>query len=183
MGVDEKLLHAAFELVKAANKQIDEALPGKIAGIVKTHSLLAVGSAFVPIPGADLAAGIAAIWGMYYRINNELQMPFKDNVIKSVASGVGTNLAAYASMLAVGSALKFLPVVGTIPAIAIMSAAAYALTLASGYVYLKALTMLLGNQRADQISDADLKGAVDDVLGDKNEIKSFFNDAKKSYKK
>jgi hypothetical protein len=91
MGIDERLLHAAMELVKAANKQVDSMLPGKIAGIVKSHAALAVGSSFIPIPGADFAAGVAAIWGMYFRINGELQLPFRDNVIKSVASGVGTN--------------------------------------------------------------------------------------------
>lgn len=183
MGVDEKLLRAAIELVKVANKRIDNALPGKLAGIVKTHSMLAVGSAFVPIPGADLAAGIAAIWGMYYRINSELQLPFGENVIKSIASGVATNLTAYAGMLAFGSMLKFFPGIGTVAAIALMSAAAYALTMASGYIYLKALTVLLGERQINEISESDLRNAVDNVMNDKQNICTFVNEAKKSYKK
>ena len=183
MATDELLLEAAVKLVNAANKELDAALPGKIAGIVKTHAALAVGSSFIPIPGADVAAGAAAIWGMYFRINSELKMPFQDNVIKSVASGVGTNLAAFVGILAVGSALKFIPGLGTFAAIALVAAASYALTLASGYVYLKVLTMLLGQKSAESISESDWKRAVDDVMSDKQVIQSFVDEAKKSYKK
>lgn len=183
MAYEGRLLDAAVQLVKAANKQTDEALPPKIAGIVKTHAALAVASAFIPIPGVDLAAAAASIWGMYIRINNEINMPFEENLVKSIASGVGTNLAAYAGVTAVASMLKFIPALGTFPSIALMAATSYALTLASGYVYLKALTMLLKQNPAKRISKSDWDEAISHVMSDKHDIKSFMGEAKKSYTK
>jgi len=183
MGADDKLLRACVKLVQAANKQADALLPGKISGIVKTHATLGVASAFIPVPGVDIAAGIAVIWGMYFRINSELNMPFSENVIKSVATGVGTNLAAFATVLAVGSAFKFLPVIGTVTAIAIMSAASYALTLASGYVYITVLTELVRTKAPEDITESDFKIVVDEVMNDKLALKAFMADARKSYKK
>ena len=182
-GIDEKLLKAAVALVKAANKQLDVLMPAKLAEIVKVHAALGVGAAWIPIPGADMAAGVAAIWGMYYRINGELQLPFAENVVKSVASGVGTNLAAYLGVLGVASMLKFIPGLGTVAGAVAMSAAAYALTLASGYVYMKVLTLLLGQKNANDITQSDLKEAVAQVMSDKDDVKSFIHDAKKSARK
>lgn len=146
MGVDEKLLHAAVELVKVAHKELDKAMPARLARIVKMHAALAVGAALIPVPGVDMAAIAAAVWGMYYRINGELEMPFGENVVKSVATGVATNLAAGLGALAVGEALKFIPVIGTLAGSVMMFTAAYALTLASGLVYMNVLTLLLWPQ-------------------------------------
>ena len=83
MDIDKKLLEAAFELVKHLDKTADNNLPRAIADVVKLHSKLAVGSAWIPIPGADVAAGAATIWGMYVRINSKLGIPFGDNMMKS----------------------------------------------------------------------------------------------------
>src|SRR5690242_19200542 len=89
-----RLMGMAVKLVVAAHKEIDDAMPEKLAKIVKLHSALAVGAAWVPVPGVDIAACAANIWTMYYRINSELNMPFGENVVKSLASGVVTNVSA-----------------------------------------------------------------------------------------
>lgn len=120
---------------------------------MRTHAALGVASSFIPVPGPDIAAGIAVSWGMHFRINDELEMPFSENIIKSVASGVGTNLAAYVSVLAVGSLIKVIPGIGTAVAVVIMSAASYALILASGYVYIRVLTELVKSKSAEDITD------------------------------
>jgi len=178
---NQKILLAAYELVKALNKQADKLLPQEIADIVKTHSLLAVGSAWIPIPGADIAAAAASIWGMYIRINKKLGIPFKDNIVKSIASGVATNLASYAVGLAAASMLKFIPGLGTLASAIAMSAVIYACTLASGYVYLKALT-LLAQKGNGNISEANLSSAIHDVLKDQTTIKSLIKEARDQYK-
>ena len=79
---------------------------------------------------------------MYGRINNKLGLRVGDNILKTVSSGVATNLASYAAMSGVASALKFIPGIGTIGGALILSASLYAITLCSGYVYLQALTAL-----------------------------------------
>ena len=43
------------------DKGAEESLPKEIADVVKLHAKLAVGSAWIPVPGADVAAGAANI--------------------------------------------------------------------------------------------------------------------------
>ena len=182
MDIDKKLLEAAFELVKHLDKTADNNLPRAIADVVKLHSKLAVGSAWIPIPGADVAAGAATIWGMYVRINSKLGIPFGDNMMKSIGSGVATNLASYAAMSGIASAMKLIPGIGTIGGAVIMSATLYAITLASGWVYLNALSAL-AEKKGGSFTIDDISKAINDFLKDKSKIKNFINEAKKSYKK
>ncbi len=179
---DEKLLRLSLRLVKLLDKTADETLPKAIADVVKLHSKLAVGSAWIPIPGADVAAGAATIWGMYVRINNKLGLPFGENIIKTIGSGVATNLAGYIAGSAIASGLKFIPVIGSIGGAIVMSASLYGLTLASGYVYLKALCAM-AEMDGKNISEDHLKDAVDNVMKNKEEIKGIIKEAKSEYKK
>lgn len=183
MGWDEKLLEVAFKAVKAANNGVDSALPAKIAGIVKAHAAVAAGAAWIPVPGVDVAASAGAVWGMYYRINDELGLPFGKNIVKSVASAVGTNLAATVGLLTVGSFLKVIPGLGSVAGAVLMTAALYGVTMASGFVYLKVITALLEQKSAKDVTDSDFKAAVERVTSDRKELTSFIQDAKASYKK
>jgi uncharacterized protein (DUF697 family) len=178
------LLRAAKELTEALNRVADENLPKDLAGIVKLHAGIAVASAFIPIPGVDMAAAATNIWAMYVRINKELALPFGENIVKSLAAGVLTNLAgAAAGFLVVGSALKFIPGIGTLGGAALMAGTTYAITIASGIVYMKAITKLLNrNLAADNVHAADLKTAADEILRDKDSMKTILKDAKKDYK-
>jgi uncharacterized protein (DUF697 family) len=182
MDIDGKLLKSSVKLVKLMDKAADETLPRAIADVVKFHSKLAVGSAWIPVPGADVAAGAATIWGMYVRINNKLGIPFGENAMKSIGSGVATNLAGYAVMSGVASALKFIPGIGTIGGAVLMSATLYALTLASGWIYLNALSAL-AEKKGTAFSTSDISKAVNDMLKDKSTIKEFIAEAKKTYRK
>lgn len=182
MNVDEKLLKNAYKLVQLMDKTADKALPKQIVDVVKLHSKMAVGSSFIPVPGLDMAAGAASIWGMYVRINGKIDLPFKENVIKSIGSGVATNLAGYMAASGVASALKFIPGLGTIGGAVLMAATMYAVTLASGYVYLQALCLLAEKKGANFSAD-DLSNAVKDVLKEKATIKEFIDSAKETYKK
>lgn len=175
------LAHAAYELVEALDKMADESLPQEIADVVKLHAKLAVGSAWIPVPGADVAAGAANIWSMYLRINNKIGMKLGESIIKTIASAVATNLASYAAVLTIGSAMKFIPGLGSIGGAVVMSGALYAVTLASGYVYLKALTALINKNGV--IDGENLKDTVNDYMkNNRSEIKNFINAAKKDYK-
>lgn len=179
---DEKLLKAAIKLVKLLDLAADDLLPEKIVKIVKLHSKLAVGSSFIPIPGVDLAAGATSIWSMYVRINRAIGLPFGENVMKSIGSGVATNLAGYAVVSGVASGLKFIPVVGSLTGGIILAASSYAVTLTSGYIYLKALSALAGKH--DGISADEIESSVHDFLqNNKEEINSFIKEAKENYKK
>lgn len=181
MNPDQKLIKAAFHLVEVMDKTADKNLPQEIANVVKLHSKLAVGSAWIPVPGADIAAGAATIWGMYVRINNKLGIPFGENAMKSIGSGVATNMASYIAMSGVASALKFIPGLGTIGGGVIMSAGLYAVTLASGWIYLQALSQL-AEKKGNNFSASDIGQMVNSVLNEKTAIKDFINEAKNNYK-
>ena len=182
MDIDGKLIKASVKLVQLMDKTAESNLPREIADVVKLHSKLAVGSAWIPVPGADVAAGAANIWGMYVRINNKLSIPFGENVMKSIGSGVATNLASYAAMSGVASALKFIPGLGTVGGAVLMSATLYGITLASGWVYLNALS-IVAERKGNAFSASDISKAVNDLLKDKTTIKNFIDEAKKTYKK
>ena len=177
---NEKILETALRLIQLLDKQAEVMLPQEIADVVKLHSKLAVGSAWIPVPGADVAAGAATIWTMYARINSKLGLTLKDNVLKTIASGVATNLVGYVALSGVASAMKFIPGIGTIGGALIMSASLYAITLASGWVYLQALC-ILAERSGNHIDLSKLGDAVKEVLQDTS-IKSFIEEAKKEYK-
>lgn len=177
----QELVHVAIELVKLLDKTADTTLPQEIVGVVKLHSKLAVGSAWIPVPGADVAAGAANIWGMYGRINGKIGIPIKENVVKSIGAGVATNLTSYVALSGVASAMKLLPGIGTVGGALIMSASLYAITLVSGWIYLKALCIMAQRNGANINAD-DFKHAVDQILSQKDFIKRLFNAAKKDYK-
>jgi uncharacterized protein (DUF697 family) len=182
---DGRLTQAAFELVNAINKVTDENLPGKLAGIVKLHAGIGVGCVFVPVPGVDLLAATGNTWTMYVRINRELELPFRENFLKSIATGIVANLGSNVAVLAVlglGSALKIMPGAGTIASYAVMSATVYAVTIAAGYVYMKALAVWLESKGEGPAKEEDFKAAVAEVMDDKDSIKSIIKSAKAGYK-
>lgn len=181
-----QLTQAAFALVMALNQATDENLPGKLAGIVKVHAGIGVGCIFIPVPGADLFAAFGNTWTMYVRINRELDLPFTKNLVKSIATGILSNLASNATILAVfglGSALKFLPGPGTFASYAVMSATIYGATIAAGYIYMKALAKLLENTSVEQVKEEDFKVAVAEIMNDKESVQEIFKAAKESYTK
>ena len=176
-----ELYEAAVALVSVLDKTAEQLLPQEIVDVVKLHSKLAVGSALIPVPGADVAAGAANIWTMYGRVNSKVGINIKDNVLKTVGSGVVTNLASYMAMAGLGSAIKAIPGIGTVTGTALMSASLYAVTLASGYIYVKALT-LLANKGNGSIDITQIDAAVKEILGNKEVIKNFIKAAKSDFK-
>ena len=174
-------MHVSKELVELLDKTADKVLPEKIVDVVKLHSKLAVGSAWIPVPGADVAAGAANIWSMYARINGKIGIPVKENILKSIGAGVATNLTGYIAMSGVASAMNLIPGICTVGGAFIMSASLYAVTLVSGWVYLKALC-IMAQRKSGSINANDFKQAVDMVLSDKGLIKRLINTAKKEYK-
>jgi uncharacterized protein (DUF697 family) len=183
MAEEGHLIKAAIELAQALNRAADKNLPAKLAEIVKVHAGIAVASAFIPIPGADMAAAATNIWAMYVRINKELNLPFGENIIKSLGAGVATNLGgAAAAFLVAGAAAKFVPGLGSIAGAALMGATIYGLTVASGIIYMKAISMLLNKKNLGEISESDLRAAAAEQMADRNALKDLIKSLKKGYK-
>lgn len=183
------ILHAAEKLVHVLNKAVDDNLPEEIADIVKTHSAGAaaagVAAGWVPGAGGLVAAGICAgfIWTMYGRINSKIGLPLTENIVKSLGTGIATNLAAYfIGGLIVQTILSVLPGIGSVGAAALAGGTCYGLTMASGFVYLKLLTTLFLGGKDPTTMDADsLTRAAHDVVANEN-IRQVISDSKSSYK-
>jgi len=168
-----------MDCLKALEKNTIGGLPEKIQGDITTHAFIA---SFIPVPGASAAANVANIWAMYARINSDIGITFSKNILKTVASGVVANLGGYVVLLGAGELLKFIPVFGSFVGAAIESGIAYAITIVSAYVYIKAIT-LMARKRIDFNNEEKLQHEVDEILrNDKEEIKAMLKEAKNSYK-
>lgn len=186
----EQILHkAAHFLLESMDKAVDGELPTKIAKIVKFCSkgaaIAGVASGWIPGAGGTAAVVVSAgfVWTMYAQINSAIGLPLSQNIIKSLASGVATNIAASAiGSIALTTALSFIPGLGSFAASAIAGGTCYALTLASGFVYLKILTKLFqAGKDPTSMTAEDLKQTAQTVV-EQEDIKSVMKESKESYK-
>ena len=183
------LIEQAGKMLKAMNKLADKSLPEKIAEIVKSHStgaaVAAVGSAWIPGAGGTAAvlASAGFIWSMYARIGSEINLPMSENILKTIASGVATNLAAgVTASWVMSSVFSVIPGIGSVAASVIMGGTCYALNLASGYVYLKIMTTLFSSGvDPTKMSEQELNAMAKKVAND-SDVKDVMNKAKQAYK-
>lgn len=171
---------AAMELGQVTNHgEASVLIANDVCSCVKNHALIAVGAAWIPLPGADVALMAGNTWAMYLRINNRFHISFSDNVLKSIGSAILGNLTSNIIALSLGSFVKFIPGASLISG-AFLSALVYATTLTAAWVYLRALARFYAQGDG---SEACLRACVDDILSDRESVKNIFNDAKSSYRK
>lgn len=189
MSTDQLLLEQAKRLVESMDKTVDENLPYAIAEIVKFHSkgaaISALASAWVPGAGGAAATVACAgfIWTMYGRIGTEIDVPMSKNILKSLASGVATNIASYVvGMIALSTAFSLIPGLGNVGSSVIMGGTCYAMTLASGYVYLKIMTHLFRKGiDPTTLTEQELRSVAKTVASD-SDIKEVIKGAKEDFK-
>jgi hypothetical protein len=186
---NSRLLDAAIELVKVMDKVMDDSLPRDIADIVKSHAkgaaIAGVAGGWIPGVGGTVAIAISAgfVWTMYGRINGKIDLPFSQNIMKSVASGIATNLAGYAvGSIAISTAFSFLPGLGNFGASVIAGGTGYAITLASGFVYLKILTSIFTAGKDPTSITAEHLQEVAKKVVQNEDIKVVMKEAKEEYK-
>ena len=104
--------------------------------LVKRHLPWAAGAGFVPVPGLDLAAIFAVQLRMLSQLSAHYRVPFRESAAKS-------SIAALMAMLLQGSLAgglitlsKFVPLVGTVVALAALPAFVAAGTYAIGVVFI-----------------------------------------------
>ncbi len=171
------------------DRGVDSCTPQEIADIIKFHSKGAaaagVAAGWVPGAGGTAATVIAAgfIWTMYGRINSKIGLTFSKNILKTLASGIATNLAGcLVGSLVMNAVFSFIPGLGNIAASAIAGGVCYALTLASGIVYLKILTNIFSAGVDPTSVDIDtLKNMANDIASDIN-MKEIYEEAKEEVK-
>lgn len=164
-----------------------EAVANTIQGCAIAAAIAGVGSGWLPGAGAVVATGvwIAAIWGMYVKINNDLGIKIKGNVLKSLASAFLTNIIASAGSflvaLLLGFALSFIPGIGTFGAIAVDGFLGYITVYASGILYIRFLTKVLKVKGSLDFSEMDVKTIAKETIKESN-IKEILKEGKSSFK-
>lgn len=170
MATIQEIYTVAEQVVKAYKKMnalAAKELPKEIENIVLRHAKIACATAFIPAGGLDILAATTNVWVMYISINNVLGIKFSKNVVKSVGSAVISNAVHNLGILAVAEALKWNPL-SYAASVAILCSALYALTIVSGWVYLKALANM-GSR------DGDIDAAVRETLSQHADIKHIFD--------
>ena len=184
-----KAAYDLFEVMKIMDKTVDKSLPREIAGIVKFHSkgsaIAGIAGGGIPAVGPVVAGVISAgfIWTMYVRINSKIDLPLSENILKSLASGVATNIVTQVvGIFALATVSSLIPVLGNAVAIVVMGSTVYGITLAAGFVYLKILTRVFKSGKdPSSLTAENLKNVANEIVQNEN-IKSVMKEAKKEYK-
>ncbi|MBR4303265.1 MAG: hypothetical protein IKT80_06895 [Bacteroidaceae bacterium] len=184
-------LHYALHALKEATKGIILDLHlEKVERTIQTCAITAaatgIGAGMFPGTGGIVltAASVTAIWTMYVRINKILEISIADNILKSLASAMLTNIIAAggAYILAVVATV----VIAFIPGLHFLAAPAeaiiaYIAVFASGILYIKFLTNIFKAKGAfDFGSGSDVQQNVKDIINN-TDMSSMIKDVKESY--
>ena len=186
--LDSLVLKTSVKLVKSLDRSTDKNLPNELADIVKFHTKGATAGALagaIPGVGAVISFLTSAgfIWSMYARINKEIGIELSENILKTIASGIITNLgASIIGSVVVGSVLSVIPFVGSIGAIVVVGATVYGLTMASGIVYLKIMTNIFEAGEDPSRLSLDAMKSIAKEISQEFDIKGFMEEAKKEFK-
>jgi len=105
---------------------------------VKTWSSWAAAAGLVPMPALDLAAIAAVQVKMVYELCKIYDVPYKEERVQSVVTGVATSsVTVLLSGQVSGTVLRFIPYVGPILSTLIQPTLAFASTYALGQVFIK----------------------------------------------
>ena len=158
-----------------------------IIGCSVAAAIAGVGAGWLPGAGSLVAtaAWVAAIWTMYVKINKDLGISIKDNILKSLASAFLTNIIASAGALILGFAagllLSLIP--GLQPATVIIDGmVGYVTAYASGVLYINLLTKVIKAKGRLEFADSDdLRQMAKDIVKEGN-VKGIIKEAHQSYK-
>ena len=172
-------------LLLAAFKELESAAKGSIKGtklesiedvINKFAIYAAVASSTVLIPGIggiiSMLTQTGLVWGTYVKINQELGISMKENVIKFIASAmltnIATNIGTYIIAYLGAAILTFLPFANVL-AVALMACIGYILIYVSAILYLKLLTEVMGAKGSFDFEESDeMKETIKNVVENSN---------------
>lgn len=157
--------------------------------IIITHSLAAAGAAvasgWIPGAGGAIATGVAFgfVLSMYYKICKECNIKISKNMLKTLASIVVAETAAYIGVTIVAEiALSFIPLVGTWSAAFIAGIANFGMVYVAGVLFLKMMVNVFkANIDINNISESDLENIMRNISTE-DTIKKAYKESKNVYK-
>lgn len=184
-SVENKLIKEGLNLV---GNVILEVLPDQLKECVsfsaKGAAIAGVASGWIPGLGGTIAAITSAgfVWKMYIDINSKLGLKLSENILKTVASGIVTNIATNAMAFFIFTGIFSLVPLGQGAAAVVIGGVTYAIMIVAGIIYMKILTNIFkSGKNINAMSADDLTTLAKEAM--KNlDIKKMFNDAKSRYK-
>ena len=166
-------------------KDMDEKIEKMIIKHALAAAAAAVASGWIPGAGSTIATGIAIgfVWAMYYRLCSLLNIPISKNILKTLASVVIAEVAAYVGVVLVASAaISFIPAVGNLSASWLCAIMNFGMVYAAGYIFILMISEVLkAKTDAGAMSEKEWEEKAKDVMKNIN-MKEVFKEAKKSYK-
>ena len=156
-------------------------------GMIETKGLVgAVEAADAMVKAANVTligrVIIGNVWKMYASINTVIGVSFTANMMKSIGSGVVANLSSAVVSASLLSILKLIPGLGTVSAGLMLTAGNYATCTAAGWVYLKALATIAGEDGIIDPSDPDMKKKLKRAAkSQKEESRKLKDEIQKNY--
>lgn len=153
------------------------------------HAALAAGSAAlsgaIPGAGSTIAAtiSIGIIAKMYFSLGNMLGVRFGNGVLKALASAVVADLAgSVAAILAVATALSFVPGLGSLGAAGIVGLTSFCYVYLAGIIYIKMVSGLLKSGKSiDRMTADEVREAAKREASSMN-MKAAAKEATSAYK-
>lgn len=189
MDVKVLLVSAFKELEKAAKGAIKGTELEKVAKVINQFAIYAaVASATALVPGIGSIITVIAqtglVWGTYLKINKELGISMKDEVLKFIASAMitnmATNLGVYLVLYLGVTIITTLPFAGLLT-VSLYAAVGYILIYASAILYFKLLCEVMGAKgNFDLDKSDDTKQIIQNVVKNTN-LKEIVKEAKDSF--
>ncbi len=185
--VIEVAAHGLFDALKGIHEVNEKTFGKEVAQIINSSAIgstvAGLASGWVPGVGGTIASGICIgfVWRMYLQINKKVGLSLEDTIVRTIASGMITNLiGVIVGSLILQGLFSLFPGIGTVSAVIVMAGVCYAITLASGILYIKILTKIFIRQKQKNISAQDLKEKYANI--DKEEIKNLLKNLLKEGK-
>jgi len=161
----------------------------EIVQSVIDHAALAAAAAalsgVIPGAGSTVAAtvSIGFIVKMYFSLGNMLGIRLGNGVLKALASAIVADLAgSVAAVLAVATALSFIPGLGTLGAAGILGLTSFCYVYLAGVIYIKMVSALLKSGKSvGRMTEEELKAAARREAGSMN-MRAAVKEASSAFK-
>lgn len=145
-----KLINKALHTEKAASQFI----PRKVLETINSHRKVGALTAIIPTVG--MFGTLASVWHMYYSINQIIGIQFNKNLVKSIATGIASNMVGFFTASFILDKIPF--------ANFLNAPVMYGATCVQGFVYIKVLTAL------NSTSGEDIDRVISNVIKENTDL-------------
>lgn len=184
-------------LLVAVFKELEKATKGSLSGtkiegiaevINRFAGYSAAASAIALVPGfggvVSMLTQTGLVWGTYVKINQELGIQIKENVVKFIASAMLTNIATNAGtalLTYLGANIIALLPYANVLLVAFLGCMGYVLIYVSAILYLKLLTEVMKAKGSFCFDESDTTKSIIENVVKKNNVKGLIEEGQQLF--